>query len=204
MAEPITPTPERERLLRLAADYVLDHGVSELSLRRLGQAIGTNNRMLLYYFGSKEKLISAALGAASHRFPAVDRAFVALAEAGRPLAERITAAWEAMAQPANLPFHRLFFEVLGLAAYQRGQFDTFLRAVGTQWREQTAATLRRDGVPEPVAGELAQELIALWRGLQLDLITTGDRAAASRVNAAAAAALSGRAAAAIEVGGVRN
>jgi AcrR family transcriptional regulator len=187
-------SPERERLLRLAADYVLEHGVSELSLRRLGQTIGTNNRMLLYYFGSKEKLISAALVAASHRFPAVNGAFVVLEKPGRPLAERITGAWEEIAARENLPFHRLFFEVLGLAAYQQGQFDTFLRAVGTQWREQAAATLRRDGVPEPAAGELAQELVALWRGLQLDLITTGDREAARRVNAAAAAALAERAA----------
>ena len=60
---------ERERLLGLVAGYVLEHGIADLTLRKLGAAIGTNNRMLLYYFGTKERLISDALLAASHRFP---------------------------------------------------------------------------------------------------------------------------------------
>jgi len=47
------PESEPDRLLRLTAGYVLEHGIADLTLRRLGQAIGTNNRMLLYYFGSR-------------------------------------------------------------------------------------------------------------------------------------------------------
>jgi AcrR family transcriptional regulator len=45
--------PERERLLGLVAGYVLEHGIADLTLRRLAAAIGSNNRMLLYYFGSR-------------------------------------------------------------------------------------------------------------------------------------------------------
>ncbi|MDX6315388.1 MAG: hypothetical protein QOF44_4852 [Streptomyces sp.] len=194
---PDTPAlPERDRLLRLTADYVLEHGVAGMTLRRLGQTIGTNNRMLLYYFGSKEELISAALIEAGRRFPVLARAFALLEDQQRPLIDRITAAWDAVAAAENLPFHRTFFEVLGLAVHQRGRFDAFLGAVGTDWRDQVAACLRRDGVPAPLADDLARELVALWRGLQLDLITSGDRAGTDRTNAAVAASIAERAAAA--------
>ena len=193
-APPAPPaTPERDRLLRLTADYVLEHGVAELSLRRLGQAIGTNNRMLLYYFGSKEELILAALYEASRSFPVLASAFAILEDRRQPLADRITTAWEAVADDGNLPFHRTFFEVLGLAAHQRGRFDAFLDSVGTDWRRHAAACLRRDGVPGPAADDLARELVAVWRGLQLDLITSGDRAGTDRANAAVAASIAARA-----------
>lgn len=185
--------PERDRLLRLAADHVLEHGVAGMTLRGLGQAIGTNNRMLLYYFGSKEELISAALAEASRRFPVLARAFAVLEDRRRPLPERITAAWEAVAAAENLPFHRTFFEVLGLAVHQRGRFDAFLEAVGTDWHGQVSACLRTEGVPGPAADDLARELVAVWRGLQLDLITSGDRAGTDRANAAMAASIAVRA-----------
>jgi AcrR family transcriptional regulator len=184
---------ERDRLLRLTADYVLEHGVADLTLRKLGAAIGTNNRMLLYYFGSKEELITAALAEASGRFPILSEAFVIMADQLRPLRERITAAWDAVAAAENLPFHRTFFEVLGLAAHQRGRFDGFLGSVGSEWREQLAASLG-GGVPKAAADDLARELVALWRGLQLDLITSGDRAGTDRVIASAAESIARRAA----------
>ncbi|MGI5454597.1 TetR/AcrR family transcriptional regulator [Streptomyces sp. CA-249302] len=192
---PDTPAlPERDRLLRLTADYVLENGVAEMTLRKLGSAIGTNNRMLLYYFGSKEELITAALAEASGRFPILGKAFAIMDDQPRPLRERITAAWDAVAAAENLPFHRTFFEVLGLAAHQRGRFDSFLGSVGRDWREQLAASLSGGGVPKAAADDLARELVALWRGLQLDLITSGDRAGTDRVIASAAESIARRAA----------
>lgn len=191
---PDTPAlSERDRLLGLTADYVLEHGVADLTLRKLGSAVGSNNRMLLYYFGSKEELITAALTEASGRFPILSEAFVIMDDQLRPLRERITAAWDAVAAAENLPFHRTFFEVLGLAAHQRGRFDGFLGSVGSEWRERIAASLG-GGVPKAVADDLARELVALWRGLQLDLITSGDRAGTDRVIASAAESIARRAA----------
>ncbi len=201
-AMPDTPAlSERGRLLRLTADYILEHGVADLTLRKLGSAIGTNNRMLLYYFGSKEELITAALAEASGRFPILSEAFVIMDDQLRPLRERIAAAWEAVAAAENLPFHRTFFEVLGLAAHQRGRFDSFLGSVGSEWRERIAVSLGGD-VPEATADDLARELVALWRGLQLDLVTSGDRAGTDRVIASAAESIARRAATAAAAPGL--
>ncbi|MDH6222357.1 TetR/AcrR family transcriptional regulator [Streptomyces pseudovenezuelae] len=187
---------ERTRLLRLSADHILAHGVAGLSLRGIGKAVGSNNRMLLYYFGSKEELIAAALTEAGGRFPLLERIFELLDDRDQPLRTRLEAAWELLSADENLPFHRVFFEVLGLAGYQRGRFDAFLDAVATTWRGRVATALRAEGVPADEADDLARELVALWRGLQLDLLTAGDRAATLRVNAAAAASFAASAGAA--------
>src|SRR3954452_18754003 len=46
----------RRRLLDAAIDYVAGHGLSDLSLRRLAEELGTSHRMLIHHFGSKEGL----------------------------------------------------------------------------------------------------------------------------------------------------
>jgi len=192
------PESEPDRLLRLTAGYVLEHGIADLTLRRLGQAIGTNNRMLLYYFGSKEQLIASALAAASTGYPALNSAISALGEPG-PLADRLNACWARIAAPANLPFHRLFFEVFGVAAHQPGRFDKFLGQVSHDWANQVAEYLRADRVPAAEAALLARELVALWRGLQFDLLSAVDPDALAASHAAAADAFAERCARAAPV-----
>ncbi|GAA0939705.1 TetR/AcrR family transcriptional regulator [Pseudonocardia zijingensis] len=166
--------PERDRLLRLIADYVLEHGIAGMTLRGLGGAIGTNNRMLLYYFGSKEQLIAQALGEAAQRFPAFTAGMAALDEPGVPLVDRLQAAWRGIAAPENLPFLRLFFEIFGQAAHNPGRFDGFLARVGHDWTNQVAKALEAEGVPAAEAAALGREIVAVWRGLQFDLLSTGD------------------------------
>ena len=56
------PDPQRRvDLLARFADYFMDHGVSDLSLRPAARALDTSPRMLLHYFGSKEQLMTEAL-----------------------------------------------------------------------------------------------------------------------------------------------
>jgi AcrR family transcriptional regulator len=183
---------ERDRLLRLTVDYVLEHGVAEMTLRSLGRTIGTNNRMLLYYFGSKEQLIGQALNAASQRFPAFTAAMTALEDPAAPLVERLLAAWRGIAMPENLPFLRLFFEIFGQAAHNPGRFDDFLARVGHDWTNQVSGALRAEGVPQADAGGLAREIVAVWRGLQFDLLSTGDATAVAASYATTAAAFARR------------
>jgi AcrR family transcriptional regulator len=177
---------ERERLLALVAGYCVEHGVAELTLRRVAEAVGSNNRMLLYYFDSKEQLISAALIAAGARFPLVLRSFEEL-EDDRPLGRRLDAAWRSLSADVNLPYIRLFFEVLGLAIHQPGRFDEFLGSVSHQWADRLTAVLRREGMTSTAAARTGREIVALWRGLQLDLVSGHERGPLDRAHAAAAA-----------------
>jgi AcrR family transcriptional regulator len=177
---------ERRRLLDLLAGYCIEHGVADLTLRRAAEAVGSNNRMLLYYFGSKERMIATALIAAGERFPLVLRSFDKL-EADGPLADRLNAAWRSLSADVNLPFIRLFFEVLGLAIHQPGRFDDFLGSVSHQWADRVTAVLRREGLTDAAARRTGREIVALWRGLQLDLVSGHERGPLDRAHTAAAA-----------------
>ena len=55
----------RVELLELIVDYVIENGLSDLSLRPLADAVGSSARVLLYYFGSKDRLVTALLTAAA-------------------------------------------------------------------------------------------------------------------------------------------
>ncbi|MEM7525681.1 MAG: TetR family transcriptional regulator, partial [Pseudomonadota bacterium] len=52
-------TDKREALLDALADAVLANGLDAASLRPLAKAVGTSDRMLLYYFADKTALLTA-------------------------------------------------------------------------------------------------------------------------------------------------
>ncbi|UFS58205.1 TetR/AcrR family transcriptional regulator [Subtercola endophyticus] len=187
-------TDQKEALLERIVDYVLEHGVTQLTLRSLAATVDSNNRMLLYYFGSREELIVAALAGAETRFPSMAHVITSLDDESRPLDDRLLAAWQTISDPANLPFHRLFFEIFGLAGFEQQRFDAFLGEVGSQWIEHVAAAFEHSGVEPARATRFAHEVVALWRGFQATLLTGGDPAVIDRAAREATRALSDRAA----------
>jgi AcrR family transcriptional regulator len=187
-----TGSPERRRLLAAVTDLCLQQGISSLSLRSLARSIGSNNRMLLYYFGSKEALFVAALGDAGARFPLLQSALAALTTPGETLEARLEAAWMAISAPENEPFLRLFFEVVGLSARDSERFADFRADLITDWPDRVATALAAEGLDGPVTRILADQLVALWRGLQVELISGADRARVNSAYTDAASALAER------------
>lgn len=76
----------QRELLELAYQYTLEHGLVDMSLRPLAYTIGSSPGVLLYSFGSKEKLIRAVSDRA--RADALTRVFVP-SSAYRPLTSAI-------------------------------------------------------------------------------------------------------------------
>jgi len=166
-------------ILAAAVDYVLAHGLADLSLRPLAAAIRTSPRMLLYHFGSKEGLIAEVLAAARAR----QRAALAQSAANSRLspAELLAQFWRQLGSASAEAYVRLFFEVYGLALHQNGSFDGFAGSAVTEWIDFVEQGLARAGVAEDEARVEATLLVAGTRGLLLDLLATRDRA---RVDAA--------------------
>ena len=175
----------RERLLHDAIGYVAAHGFADLSLRRLAAAIGTSHRMLIYHFGSKEGLVEDVIRAVEQQ----QRVRLAELEIDPSLtpAEMARRMWQHLSDPALWPNERLFFEMYGHALQRRspGASD-FLHEVVESWIEPIAAIRRAQGVAPDVARAQARLEVAITRGLLLDLLATGDRAA---VDAAAEQAI---------------
>lgn len=167
-------TPERQRLLGLVADLILENGMLDLSLSGIARHIGSNNRMLLYYFGSKEQLLDEAVLVAMSRFPRLNDMIDRLGEPG-DLETRLRRAWSDIGTEENHAYLQMFFQRFGLALRDHGKNDAFLQRVGTGWVLALQAIFQREGYPERDARIAATQLVAAWRGLQFSMLCGVER-----------------------------
>jgi AcrR family transcriptional regulator len=169
MARPADPR-RRARTLAAAADYVLEHGLTGLSLRPLAAALGTSPRMLLYDFSSKEELIMAVLTEVRGRLSGMLADYVR--ETGASGAGLVRAVWDWASSAERAPFMRLSFEVYVEAMTNPGAYSERGQAMVTEWLDQFgAAFLGASVTPDATSATL---LIAVLRGLLLDRFATGD------------------------------
>ena len=152
----------RDELLRATVQYILKHGVSDLSLRPLANAIGTRARLLIYHFGTREKLINAALDGV---LGDVQGEFF---KSGASVLEF----WHWATSPKNQRYVRLVFEVHGLAPRNPRLFGGYVRNAIESWRK----ILTDRGVNEPNA----TMIVAIFDGLLMDFLATGDRERTTR------------------------
>ena len=165
----------RQRLLDSAIAYVAEHGISDLSLRSLAEALGTSHRMLIHHFGSKEGLWVEIVRTVEQRQRELLSEFVPASD--EPLADSIRAWWKHLSDPSLWPNERLFFEVYGQALQGRPHTTEVLDGIVEQWVEPAAALTIARGVPAEVARAHARLGVAVTRGLLLDLLATRDVAA---------------------------
>jgi AcrR family transcriptional regulator len=162
----------RVELLERIVDYVMENGLSDLSLRPLAEAVESSPRVLLYYFGSKEKLVAAVRAGAGERQRAI---FDRLPRNAASYRETVTAAWRAMSAPEHAPVFRLFFEVYGLSLQDPKRFPGFLQRAVNVWLDYLEPSALRDGYSKSDARAIATVILAGYRGFLLDLCATGER-----------------------------
>lgn len=151
----------RDELLDRALAYVAEHGLSTMTLRPLAAAIGTTDRMLIYHFGSRDRLVVALL----------DRAFDQLAahRAGSgptSPASLLVELWAALTEPPSGGAVRLYLE----AAARAGQDPAWRELVGPVMHRQLAELegwLRSAGIEEQRAATVARLVSAAFDGLLL-------------------------------------
>lgn len=150
--------------------YLIKHGLADLSLRPLARAVGCSPRVLLYHFGSKEKLIIEVLAQVRQQ----QRSTYDRLEAGS-FAETYDAIWKDMSSPDSEPLFRLFFEIYGIALRHPKLYQDFLRHTIEDWLPAIADDLVRVGYQRREARVLATILLAGLRGFMMDFCTTRDR-----------------------------
>jgi len=162
---------ERPRqLLEAILQYLLAHGLSDLSLRPLARAVGASPRVLLYYFGSKERMVAQVL----REFRRRQQSFLDGTPAAT-LEDACRTMWQAMSSPESEPLFRLFFEACGIALRRPRQFEEFLHTAVEDWLAFVAEPLCREGCHRDQARALATLILDGFRGFMLDLCVTGDR-----------------------------
>lgn len=176
MSRPLNPAI-REGLRDQAVDYVLTHGLRELSLRPLAKVLKTNARMLVYHFGSREGLMRQILAGLRKREDARIQAWFQIGEKPRTLPEFLRWYWKRVSSPQAKPAIRLIFELYALALRNPQEYPGVLEDPLAYWRNLA----KQAGIPSKLDAVEATLLLAATRGLLLDLCATGARA---RVNGA--------------------
>ena len=171
-----TRPSRREQLLEATVEYLLAHGVNGLSLRPLAAAIGTKARLLIYHFGSRDELVSAAMAVVLRR---VQLGFLAT-QSEASLDRTLMGFWRATFDEENEPYVRLMLEVHGLAAHDPDLFGEYRRAALESWTSLIAERLRKRNRTARRRHDLATLIVAVVDGLLLAYLATGDRARTTR------------------------
>jgi AcrR family transcriptional regulator len=159
-----------EELRKAIVQYLIKHGLADLSLRPLAKAVGSSPRVLLYYFGSKEKMVVEVLAEVRRR----QRAVYGQMEA-ESFAEACQIIWNRISAPDSEPLFRLFFEVYGIALRRPQLYKTFLRDTIEDWLGLIADPLCREGYRRKESRAFATIVLAGMRGFMLDLCATHER-----------------------------
>jgi len=170
---PGTGPSARQQLLDAAVDHAAHHGVGDMSLRQLAAALGTSHRMLIYHFGSKDGLLTEIVRTVEARQREQLTALVDSGELRSP--DALSRVWEQLADEALWPWERLFFEVYVHALQGRPHAQPLLDDAIAAWLDPIADALVALGAPTDDARVDARLMVAVTRGLLLDLLATGDR-----------------------------
>ena len=161
-------------LLERAYAYVLQHGLTSLSLRPLAHAIGSSPRVLLFLFGSKEGLVQALLARARTAQLEVLNQTPPTGSV-EDFASVVRGVWQWLLDKQHRRMLALWLETYAQSLVEpSGPSADFARRTVDDWLELLAARqpapLRRSR-----AGATERGLaLAVLRGALLDLLATGD------------------------------
>ena len=167
----------KEEILEGAVAAAFEEGLSQLTFGRLAKRLGINDRTIVYYFPSKDDLISEVVVSMGLSLQTM------LSEAfSKPAATHVElarAAWPVLARTQADPIFALFFEANGLAAAGRAPYNTLVPALVEAWIDWVVGFLKGPAKQRRAEAEAA---IALIDGLlllrQLGGPATANRAAA--------------------------
>ncbi|MBA2955237.1 TetR family transcriptional regulator [Nocardioides sp. MAH-18] len=186
---PTRPSARQVQLLDAAYEYVLEHGLTDLSLRPLAAAIGSSPRVLMFLFGNKDGLVRALLA----RARVEELALIEQLDRDRPtassgLAEATELVWSWLRASGHRRLLRLWVEAYARSVVEPdGAWAGFASTTVDDWLGVLARCqpeAERDSAEGAARRTLA---LAVLRGCLLDLVASGDEA---RVDAAMADHLS--------------
>lgn len=161
---------EKSQLTARLMDYFSRRGFADVTLRPLAAGIGSSARMLIYHFGSKERLLAEVLKAMQIE---LRKSMAALLDqptrfgARRPPLRR---AWDWAIEPENLARLKLLYELQVLAASHPELYSSYLQQESEDWLDFAMSAMSRER-RDP---QLAAVCVALFDGLLLDVITGGN------------------------------
>ncbi|WP_369249182.1 TetR/AcrR family transcriptional regulator [Streptomyces sp. R41] len=175
---PRPPDPAKRRdLLDRVREYVIRNGLADLSLRPLGRALGTSDRMLLYYFGTKERMVAEALALYARR-PLL-RARTLLDTVGSltspaGLRRFMEEVWRQFGEPDMRDALPLYLEIMTASVLHPDRYGPVMHDVVTDWTGLFTSVFRDLGMAEARARTEATLLVDATFGLLFAPLADGD------------------------------
>jgi AcrR family transcriptional regulator len=152
---------KRAALAAALGDIVLSEGLDALSLRQAATRLGTSDRMLLYYFGTKAALIADTLASVSQRLA------TSLLSASPSLrstpSEMIGIAVDLLAGPDTKPFMTLWAEIVARAVRGDAVFQGVVNRTMGAWSEWIVARTEFPAGVDPARSTAA--ILAVVEGI---------------------------------------
>ncbi|WP_250633591.1 TetR/AcrR family transcriptional regulator [Pinirhizobacter soli] len=149
-------------------DHVVRHGLADLSLRPLADAIGTSARLLIYHYKSKEALLGEVLDTMQTR---LRQSFAELLQTPVTTGERpLRLFWNWAIDKRNFPYMKLLYELQMLAARSPATYGQYLQRNSVHWTDLIAQALPEDERTTAMTALVG----AVFDGLFLEVISTGD------------------------------
>lgn len=149
-------------LLEGALAAAFEHGLSQLTFGRVAKRLGISDRIVVYYFPTKDDLIGEVLYAMGAELQATLAPTLTTPAADH--LELLRTAWPILARVESDPVFALFFEAGGLAAAGREPFRTLVPQLMQAWIEWAAEFV--EGTRTRRCAE-AEAAIAMLDGLLL-------------------------------------
>jgi AcrR family transcriptional regulator len=165
----------KKQFTEAALAHLIDTGVANMSLRPMAAALGTTPRMLMFYFKSKEGLLQELIVELHDRLQASFSAAMSRS-AGEQQVPALKRAWQWATRSENLPLLRLACEIQVVAAQNPAVYGRYLKRASSDWQEIAAQALSKS----LNSTSLTTLCIAVFDGLLLEMIMTGDRARLTR------------------------
>jgi AcrR family transcriptional regulator len=174
----VARTPDlalKQKLLDAVVHYFAKHGLADASLRPIAAQLGVSVNALVHHFGTKEELVVAALRRAIEMQVEVQDKWLKrdphLSEA-----ERLRKWWKwLLAADENLALVRLGIEAAALDATAIGIAGPVRAEQISVWRLTIKQNLVAEGLPDELAEVEASLAKAMFTGLVIDLLATGDK-----------------------------
>ena len=162
----------KDELTQALIAYLLEHGLADVSLRPLASGVGTSARLLVYHYGSKEGLLAEVLDAMQmHVHQAATELFDRMSSQGDS-PKLLRRFWDWATTEANFPYLKLLYELQILAVQDPDTYAPYLQRDAAKSLSLTFSLMSA-----PMRSiSMATLCIAVFDGLFLDLMTTGDHA----------------------------
>jgi AcrR family transcriptional regulator len=172
--------PRRTALLDRVVVYLGQHGLVDVSFRPMAKALGVSVNALVHHFGTKDDLLAAALRRAGQIQRDIERRWLQR-RPNMTQVELIRAWWKwTTASPENLAIVRLGVEAVALEHALGGVPRRHRGHQVEYWRLSVERGLLAEGVPPHIATAEATLAGAVFTGLVVDLIVSGQKARLTR------------------------